>query len=276
MNKLYLLLLFISSINGFMIYATKNFKLTRTTEDNTHWNNIFDKMKNNVYYTKCYKWKFYNNRLLLQKKYSKIDTYIYNNNIINISNKIYSINNNTKIFLIDNDVKLYVNKNIKNNIDICIYHPYNQECMLNINVIYNNITNNLNKIIYKTKSIENSNYYWNNDYKVKIKNNVKNIDNCFLFGSNINLKYPLELKKNFNNENIYNKRFPYLYEKKIFNNYHLIELPHNIKLNIPINNKIKNYNLEWYFKNEFKRNIVDLNYFKNGTLNTINYFMYNL
>ena len=133
MIKLFIFLLFISCINCFMIYATKNFKLSRTIEKK-HWNTIFEKLNDNTYYTKCYKWKFYNNRLLLQKKYSKIDTYIYNNNIINISNKIYSINNNTKIFLIDNDVKLYVNKNIKNNIDICIYHPYNQECMLNINV----------------------------------------------------------------------------------------------------------------------------------------------
>lgn len=274
MTRLFIFLLFISYINSFIIYATKNYKLSRTIEKK-HWNIIFEKLNDNIYYTKCYKWKFSNNRLLLQKKYSKIDYYIYNNNVINISNKIYSINNNTKIYLINNDVKLYVNKNIKNNINIGIYHPYNQECMLNINIIYNNITNNLDKIFYQTKSIENFNYYWNNDYKVKIINNVKNIDNSFLFGSNINLKYPLELKKNCNNENIYNKRFPYLYEKKIFNDYHLIELPHDIKLNIPINNKIKHYNLEWYFKNEFKRNIVDLNYFENGTLNNINFFMYN-
>ena len=42
---------------------------------------------------------------------------------------------------------------MSHNIDICIYHPYNQECMLNINVMYDNITNKLDNIIYKTKII---------------------------------------------------------------------------------------------------------------------------
>ena len=274
MTKLFIFLLFISCINSFMIYATKNFKLSRTIEKK-HWNNIFEKLNDNTYYSKCHKWKFYNNKLLLQRKYSKIDSYVYKNNVINISNKIYGINNNTKVFLIDDSIKMYVNKNIKNNIDICIYHPYNQECMLNINVMYDNITNKLDNIIYKTKSIEDTNYYWSDNYKVKIKNSTNNIDNSFLFGSNINLKYPLELKKNYNNENIFTKKFPYLYERELFNNYHLIKLPHNIKLNIPIVNKIKHYNLEWYFKNEFKKNILDLEYFENGTLKNINYFIYN-
>lgn len=273
MTKLFIFLLFVSSIDSFMIYATKNFKLSRTIEKK-HWNNIFEKLNDNTYYTKCHKWKLYNNKLLVQRKYSKIDSYTYKNNFINISNKIYGINNNTKVFLIDDSIKMYVNKNIKNNIDICIYHPYNQECMLNINVMYNNITNKLDNIVYKTKSIEDINYYWSDNYEIKIKN-ISNIDNSFLFGSNINLKYPLELKKNYNNENIFSKRFPYLYERKLFNNYHLIELPHDIKLNVPINNKIKHYNLEWTFKNEFKKNIVDLDYFENGTLKNINYFMYN-
>ena len=66
-----------------------------------HWNNIFEKLNDNIYYTKCHKWKFYNNKLLLQRKYSNIDSYIYKNNVINISNTIYSIYNNTKVFLID-------------------------------------------------------------------------------------------------------------------------------------------------------------------------------
>lgn len=274
MSKLFIFLLFISSINSFMIYATNNLKLSRIIEKK-HWNNIFDKLNDNIYYTKCHKWKFYNNKLLLQRKYSKIDSYIYKNNIINISNTIYNIYNNTNIFLIDNCIKMYINKNIKNNINICIYHPYNQECMFNINIMYNNITNKLDNIVYNTKSIENANFYWKDDYKVKITNTIKNIDNNFLFGSNINLAYPLKLTKYLNNEYIYIKKFPYLYERTLLDNYYLIELPHNIKLKIPINNTIKHYNLEWNFKNELKKNIVDLYYFENGTLNYINYFMYN-
>jgi hypothetical protein len=274
MNKLYLLLLFISSINGFMIYATKNFKLTRTTEDNTHWNNIFNKMKNNVYYTKCYKWKLYKNRFLLQRNYNKVDTYIYNSNIINISNKIYNINNNTNIFLIDNDVKLYVNKTVKNDINVCIYHPYNQECMLSINIRYNSLSNKLDNIIYKTKSIENNNYYWDNNYKINLKN-ASNDDEKFKFGKNINLKYPLELKKVLNTDSIYNKQFPYLYENNNnYSEYYYLEMPHNIKLYAPIYNN-KHINMKWSFKNEFKNNILDLRYNNNGSLNNINLFMYN-
>ena len=34
MTKLFIFLLFISCINSFMIYATKNFKLSRTIEKN--------------------------------------------------------------------------------------------------------------------------------------------------------------------------------------------------------------------------------------------------
>ena len=274
MSKLFIFLLFISSINSFMIYAINDFQLSRIIEKK-HWNNIFEKLNDNIYYTKCHKWKFYNNKLLLQRKYSYIDSYIYKNNVINISNTIYSIYNNTKVFLIDNNVKMYVNRYIENNIDICIYHPYNQECMFNINIIYNNITNELDNIIYKTKSIENANFYWDDDYKVKILNTQKNIDNYFLFGSNINLKYPLKLTNYLNKEYIYNKKFPFLYERTLLGDNYLIELPHNIKLKIPINNKIKHYKLEWYFKNEFKKNIVDLYYFQNNSLNCINYFMYN-
>tara|TARA_B110000259_G_C14011981_1_gene399946 strand:- start:819 stop:1592 length:774 start_codon:yes stop_codon:yes gene_type:complete len=257
-----------------MIYATNNLKLSRIIEKK-HWNNIFDKLNDNIYYTKCHKWKFYNNKLLLQRKYSKIDSYVYKNNVINISNTIYNIDNNTKIYLIDNCIKMYVNKNIKNNINICIYHPYNQECMFNINIRYDNATNKLDNIFYNTKSIENTNFYWEDNYKVKITNTLKNIDTDFLFGSNINLTYPLKLTKYLNNEYIYNKKFPYLYERTLLDNYYLIELPHNIKLKIPINNTIKHYNLEWNFKNELKKNIVNLYYLENSTLNYINYFMYN-
>ena len=274
MSKLFIFLLFISSINSFIIYATNNLKLSRIIEKK-HWNNIFDKLNDNIYYTKCHKWKFYNNKLLLQRKYSKIDSYVYKNNVINISNTIYNIDNNTKIYLIDNCIKMYVNKNIKNNINICIYHPYNQECMFNINIRYDNATNKLDNIFYNTKSIENTNFYWEDNYKVKITNTLKNIDTDFLFFLNINLTYPLKLTKYLNNEYIYNKKFPYLYERTLLDNYYLIELPHNIKLKIPINNTIKHYNLEWNFKNELKKNIVNLYYLENSTLNYINYFMYN-
>lgn len=274
MSKILIFLLFITTINSFMIYATKQFKLSRTVEKK-HWNSVFEKLKDNTYHIKCHKWKFYNNKLLLQRKYEKIDSYVYKNNVINISNKIISIDNNTKAFLIENNVKMHVNKNIKNKVDICIYHPYNQECMVSINIIYNNITNHLDNIIYKTKSIENNNYYWNDNYKINIKNNTDSETNKYLFGANIKLRYPFELIKYLNTKNIYTKKFPYLYEKYNFENYYLIEMPHNMTLKIPINNTNKHYNIEWKFKNEFKKNIIDLKYFDNGTLDIINYFMYN-
>ena len=41
------------------------------------------------------------------------------------------------------------------------------------------LQNKLDNIIYKTKSIEDSNYYWSDNYKVQIKNNTNNIDNSF-------------------------------------------------------------------------------------------------
>ena len=75
MSKLFIFLLFISSINSFMIYARNNFQLSRLIEKK-HWNNIFEKLNDNIYYTKCHKWKFYNNKLLLQRKY--IMTRIFN------------------------------------------------------------------------------------------------------------------------------------------------------------------------------------------------------
>ena len=51
-------------------------------------------------------------------------------------------------------------------------------------------------------------------------------------------------------------------------------MPHDIELNIPKNNSNKHYNILWSFKDQFKKNIIDLKYFENGTLNFINYFIY--
>ncbi len=51
MTKLFIFLLFVSSINSFMIYATKNFKLSRTIEKK-HWNNIFEKLNVLIFLTK--------------------------------------------------------------------------------------------------------------------------------------------------------------------------------------------------------------------------------
>ena len=51
-------------------------------------------------------------------------------------------------------------------------------------------------------------------------------------------------------------------------------MPHDIELNIPKYNNNKHFNIHWSFKDTLKKNIIDLNYFDNGTLNYINYFIY--
>tara|TARA_B110000858_G_scaffold133578_1_gene151888 strand:- start:1314 stop:2150 length:837 start_codon:yes stop_codon:yes gene_type:complete len=277
MNKYFFILFFISTIDTFIIYSTMNYKYSRIIQQK-HWNDIYKNLNDNIYYTKYHKWKFYNNNLLVQRKYSKFHSYSYKKNIINISNTIYNIHNNTKIFLIDNHAKVYVNKFVQNNIDVCIYHPYNQDYMFNINIIYDNITNKLDNIIYKTNVIENNIHYWNDNYKIKIMNETNKLlnENTFLFGYNLKLTYPLQIIRNLNIDNIYKKQYPYLYERYKYDNldYYLIKMPHDIELNIPKNNSNKHYNILWSFKDQFKKNIIDLKYFENGTLNFINYFIY--
>lgn len=266
MNTLFiLLLLFVSTIDTFIIYATNNFKQSRIIEQ---------KHYNNIYQTKYHKWKFYNNNLLVQRTYSKLHSYSYKKIIMNSSNTIH---NNTTIFIIDNHAKLYVNKYVCNNIDICIYNPYNQEHMFNINIIYDK-TNKLDNIIYKTNTNKNNICYYDDNYRIKLikETNKKINENNFLFGYNLKLKYPLQIIKNQNTDYIYKKKYPYLYEKKKYDdfNYHLIKMPHDIELNIPKYNNNKHFNIHWSFKDTLKKNIIDLNYFDNGTLNYINYFIY--
>jgi len=258
-------LFLLSPISSLVSYSSVNLKTL-------HWNNIFDNLHNNKYYSNLYNYKYYNKKLLLQRKENNIEHYIYDNNILNLSNKIYDIDNNNKIYLLNNDIKVNVKEKVDNKYNLCIIHPYNQECLLDININYCNETKNLNNIIFKKNSIENSNYYWKNNY-INIINNTKSI-NPFLFGSNTKLVYPLKLSKYKNKVCLYNKQFPYLYEN-IENKNNILINYSGILLNIPDNNikNSMNINLKWKFKNEFKYNILDIEY-NNSYLSYINYFNY--
>ena len=259
------LLNLLSPITSLLLYSSINLKTL-------HWDNIFNNLYNNKYYSTSYNYKYYNKKLLLQRKENNIEHYIYDNNILNLSNKIYDIGNNNKIYLLNNDIKVNVKEKVDNKYNLCIIHPYNQECLLDININYCNKTKKLSNIIFKKNSIEKSNYYWKNNY-INIENSTNTI-NPFLFGSNTKLEYPLKLNKYKNKDCLYNKKFPYLYEN-IENKNNILVNYSGILLNIPENNIENdiNINLKWKFKNEFKYNILDVKY-NNSYLSYINYFNY--
>lgn len=259
------LLNLLSPISSLLLYSSINLKTI-------HWDNIFNNLYNNKYYSTSYNYKYYNKKLLLQRKEYNIEHYIYDNNILNLSNKIYDFDNNNKIYLLNNDIKVNVKEKVDNKYNLCIIHPYNQECLLDININYCNETKKLSNIIFKKNSIEKSNYYWKNNY-INIENST-NMINPFLFGSNTKLEYPLKLNKYKNKDCLYNKKFPYLYEN-IENRDNILVNYSGILLNIPENNIENdiNINLKWKFKNEFKYNILDVKY-NNSYLSYINYFNY--
>lgn len=259
------LLNLLSPISSLLLYSSINLKTI-------HWDNIFNNLYNNKYYSTSYNYKYYNKKLLLLRKENNIEHYIYDNNILNLSNKIYDIGNNNKIYLLNNDIKVNVKEKVDNKYNLCIIHPYNQECLLDININYCNKTKKLSNIIFKKNSIEKSNYYWKNNY-INIENSTNTI-NPFIFGSNTKLEYPLKLNKYKNKDCLYNKKFPYLYEN-IENKDNILVNYSGILLNIPENNIENdiNINLKWKFKNEFKYNILDVKY-NNSYLSYINYFNY--
>ncbi len=293
MKFIYLFLIIcVKLLNAFNINS--NFKLSRTTDCSInpydlHRNNIVKYLKTNKYQGKLCKWKFNNNWENYNKSSNIVNTnykyiYIYENNTI--LRKTYFNNtsvlkeyNNSNIYLlssdkihlcVDNFIKKFREKNYIFNINI--YHPYHNDCRINITIVYDYLTTSLIEILFNREELSNLSYYWSNNTLLENIYEEKYI-NKFLFGYNKLYNIPLIISNK--NKNYINK-YPYMYELNYNKNNMLFKLPDNIFLNIPlfiINNNTKLIIL-WKFKNELKSNILDINYFKNGSLNNLNVFSY--
>ena len=243
-----------------------------------HNSNFFYKSKYKLKLTKNkYKTLKYLNNTKLNSYYCK---WYYNeskNNYYNyinytIYNKLYFKKNlYTYLHLIDQYTKIFVSNNFNHTYNINIIHPRYYNIRFNIEIYYNNITNKLYSISLSRNYCNNKNY-WSNNTDLKIKYN--NLKNNFLFGKNIALNLPLQNKKLFYE---YDYIYPYLYEIKNTTNNIILKLPDNIFLDIPkliiFDNNLK-LKVSWSLKDDYHSNILDINYFKNGSINNLNLFSF--
>ena len=292
MKYIYLFLIIcVKLLNAFNINS--NFKLSTTTAClinpyDLHKNNIFKYLKTNKYQGKLCKWKFNNNWENYNKSSNIVNTnykYIFENNTIlrktyfnNTSilkkynnSDIYLLSNNYKIHLcVENFIKKFREKNYIFNINI--YHPYHNDCRINITIVYDYLTLSLKEILFNREELYDLNYYWSNNTLLENINEYKYV-NKYLFGYNKLYNIPLIITKKNKN---YIEKYPYMYELNYNKEKMLFKLPDNIFLDIPlyIINKNTKISILWKFKNELKSNILDINYFNNGSLNNLNVFTY--
>lgn len=304
MKSFLLLFIIILSSNAFKF--NYNFKLSRSLNCNYlspneyNWNDIFRYNKNNNYKGILCIWKT-NNWTNYQNNANKIlktlNKYRYTNNENIVNKKLYLKNekllfykttifdkyNNTHLHLNHNEFRINLNVPEKNNTkllyDININHPYNNDSLFNLKLLYFSENKTLRQISLERMD-KYDDFYWNkNDIAINHKETFNT--SAYLFGRNYNIKYPLKYSKYKNKLTLFDIKYPYLYD--YFRNYNdfnlynniLLNLPDNIKVYIPKKINFKEYykiSIIWQFKNEFKYNIFDINYNKtNYNFNLFNY-----
>ena len=259
-------------------------KLSRSVEDNNYnlkykqWNNIFKYLNNKIFnsnYCKwdSNKWDNYNDNSTYNINYKKI--YILNSiNKKYVKLKKINYYNNTHLHLIDNNIKISLSNNFVNYYNIYIIHPHHSNCRFNVKIYYDNNTKKLNSISLNRDYSGNNEYWSNNTILKHLKYN--NFGSDFLFGRNIMYK-PFKTYVYKNKKMLYDFKFPHLYEIKNCKDNYIFELPDNILLDIPKILNFKNdFNLKlsWNFKDDNDINILDINFFKNNTLNYFNLFTF--
>lgn len=277
MLKLFIVLLAIIHFNDAFVFLMNINHKHNITPRKIHWNNVMNNFKYSKYYGKECEWNSKCKLADIKNTNNKI--YYTNNKIYNLDYNnltVFNILNNTNIYMVYNTIKINTNKFIKSNedysIETCVYNSLHTKCRFIITLKYSIKTKKLTSILLnRQEEFKNNNFYWSNNTKIKLLNNIKNnVD--YLFGSNYKIEMPLRINKN----NILNNKYPYMYELQIGNNNDKLyyKLPDNINIKIPkiIKDDIT-ISYFWKFKNEYNFNILDINY-KNNNLKDMNLFKY--